>query len=112
MYTYIVTICEFVVIFMYLTRNCTVYVNKIYVLFYVLSKRACLFIIYCKPVNGELAINEDQGELDCGGSVVECWTQGQGVGGSSLTRGCALCPWARHFILTHPDMTEKNLTGM
>ena len=33
MYTSIVTICEFVVIFMYLTRNCTVYVNKIYVLF-------------------------------------------------------------------------------
>ena len=27
------TICEFVVIFMYLTRNCIVYVNKIYVLF-------------------------------------------------------------------------------
>ena len=32
-YASIVTICEFVVIFMYLTRNCTVYVNKIYVLF-------------------------------------------------------------------------------
>ena len=27
------TRCESVVIFMYLTRNCTVYVNKIYVLF-------------------------------------------------------------------------------
>ena len=33
MYTSIVTIYKFVVIFMYLTRNCTVYVNKIYVPF-------------------------------------------------------------------------------
>ena len=33
MYTSIMTIYEFVVIFMYLTRNCSVYVNKIYVLF-------------------------------------------------------------------------------
>ena len=32
MYTSIVTICEFVVIFMYLTRNCIVYVNKKYIL--------------------------------------------------------------------------------
>ena len=33
MYTSIVTICEFVVILLYLTRNCTVNVNKIYFLF-------------------------------------------------------------------------------
>ena len=58
-----------------------------------------------KLVNGELAMNEDQGEMECSGSVVEFLTQDEGVGGSSLTRGCALCPWARHFILTHPDMT-------
>ena len=35
MYISIVTICELVGIFMYLTRNCTVYVNIIYVLFYI-----------------------------------------------------------------------------
>ena len=55
------------------------------------------------------------------GSVIECLTWDQGVEGSSLTGGTALCPWARHFILclvlvqlrkTYPDMTEKMLTGM
>ena len=53
--------------------------------------------------------------------VVECLTQDQGVADSSLARGTVLCPLAIHFILclvlvqprkTHPDMTEKLLTGM
>ena len=29
---------------------------------------------------------------ECSGSEVECLTQDQGVEGSSLTRGTALCP--------------------
>ena len=29
---------------------------------------------------------------ECGGSVVECLTRGQGVAGSSLSGGTALCP--------------------
>ena len=50
------------------------------------------------------------------GSMVECLTRDQGVAGSRLTRGIALCPWARHFIIclvlgqprkTCPDITEK-----
>ena len=45
------------------------------------------------------------------------------VAGLRLTRGTALCPCAKHFILClvlvqhrktgyHPDMTENSLTGM
>ena len=36
---------------------------------------------------------------ECCGSVVDCLTQDRGVASSSFTRGTALCPWARHFIL-------------
>ena len=51
------------------------------------------------------------------GSVVECLTQDREVAGSSLPRGTALWPSARHFILclelvqprkTRPDMTENS----
>ena len=56
-----------------------------------------------------------------GGSVVECRTPEQEVGGSKRT-AAVLCPWARHFTpqkhwllprkrWLRPDMTEKLLTG-
>ena len=50
--------------------------------------------------------------------MVVCLTRDQGITGSSLTGNTVLGPGARHFILcllksrkTHPDMTEKMLTG-
>ena len=54
------------------------------------------------------------------GSVVECLTLDWRAAGSSLTGVTALCPWARHIkpclVLvqlrkTHPDITERLLTG-
>ena len=55
------------------------------------------------------------------GSVVECLTQDRRAAGSSLTSVTAWCPLARHInsslVLvqprkTHPDVTERLLTGM
>ena len=55
------------------------------------------------------------------GSVVECLSLDRAPTGSSLSGITALCPWARHInpglVLvqprkTHPDITEKLLTGM
>ena len=37
------------------------------------------------------------GYRECSGSVVKCLTRGQGVASSSLTRGTAVCTWARHM---------------
>ena len=55
MYTTIVTICEFVVIFMSLTRNCTVYVNKIYVLFLLGATIQVSNLVYynCHPLEDD-----------------------------------------------------------
>ena len=56
-----------------------------------------------------------------GGSAIECLTPDREVAGSNLSRGTALCPCTGHFIfcsvlvqhrITHPDMTEKVLTGI
>ena len=77
-----------------------------------MSLSLSLFIILCSPT---LFI-----KVQCGGSVVEYWTQDQEVVGLSLTRGTALCPCAKNLILClvlvqprkiHPDMTEKLLTA-
>ena len=55
------------------------------------------------------------------GSVVECLIQDRGFAGLSLTGVTTFCHWARHInpclVLvqprkTHPDITEKLLTGM
>ena len=44
-----------------------------------------------------LCLNLNYGSLgERGGSVVECRTQEQEVGGSKPT-SAVLCPWARHF---------------
>ena len=60
------------------------------------------------------------GHEECGGSVVECLTLDREVAGSSLTGGTA-CVLEQGFILclvlvqprkTHPNITEKLLTGM
>ena len=54
-------------------------------------------------------------------SAVKCLTGDRGLVGLSLTRSTALCSGARQFILclvlvqtrkTHPNMTEKLLSGM
>ena len=57
---------------------------------------------------------------ECTGSVIERLTRDRGVAGSSLNGFVALCPRVRHInhclVLvqprkTHPDITEKVLTG-
>ena len=49
-----------------------------------MSLSLSLFIILCMPT---LFI-----KVQLGGSVVECWTRDQGVVGSRLKGGTALCP--------------------
>ena len=74
--------------------------------------------------NKKITSNKRTTPLDrvwkCSGSVVECLTLDLGVEGLSLTGATELSPWARHINLclvivqprkTHPDLTEKLLTG-
>ena len=74
--------------------------------------------------NKQITSNKRTTPLDrvwkCSRSVVECLTLDLGVEGLSLTGATELSPWARHINLclvivqprkTHPNLTEKLLTG-
>ena len=60
--------------------------------------------------------SHEQGNWKRRGSVVECLTQDQGVAGSCLTGGTALCSWARHFnpclVLVQPRKTHLHRTEL
>ena len=73
---------------------------------------------FCRLLLIAFADSSDQERSDL---VVECWTRDRRVAGLRLTRGIALCPLVRLFILclvlvqprkTCPNMTEEWLPGM
>ena len=78
------------------------------------------FIRVCNVCWNKIDLQRKKYNIEHSGSVVECLIWDRGVAGLSLTSATALCPWTRHInpclVLvqprkTHPDITEKLLTG-